>query len=124
MTGGGDHARAQDNFSALLEGEIADDERRFVDQHLRGCIVCRTELERMRRTLGTLVGLRTKAPSSFLADIQAQIHQRSRGRFFGPKWRLFGRIPFEWVSMAMIIAMLVYYIATMYAAPTGVSPGG
>lgn len=124
MTNEGEHARARDSFSGLLEGDLPDEDRRFVDQHLRTCIVCRTELEHMRRTLGTLVGLRAKAPPTFLADIQTQIHERSKGRFFGRKWRLFGRIPFEWASMAMIIAMLVYYIVTLYAAPSGIIPGG
>ena len=62
------------------------------------------------------------APSSFLPSIQKQIYDRSRGRFFGRRWKLFGRIPFEWVSLAMIIAMLIYYIALMHGAPSGVHP--
>ena len=67
--------------------------------------------------------MRERAPNSFLADIQKQIHTRSKGRFFGGRRLLFGRIPFEWVSLAMIVAMLVYYIITQHASPTQVAPG-
>ena len=63
-----------------------------------------------------------KAPSSFLPDIQQQIHTRSRGRFFGRRWLLFGRIPFEMISLVMIVVMLVYYILTLQSAPTTVTP--
>jgi hypothetical protein len=55
-----------------------------------------------------------------LPAIQNQIFMRSRGRFFGRRWKLFGRIPFEWVSLVMIVAMLIYYIALLHGAPSGV----
>ena len=72
--------------------------------------------------LGRLHGLRAAAPPSFLSDIKSQIHRRSRGRFFAKRWLLFGRVPFEWVSFLMILAMLLYYIVEMQSAPTGVTP--
>jgi anti-sigma factor RsiW len=117
------HARAQAAFSAYFDGEISDDERRTLEQHLSVCIQCRTELTRFKATLSQLGDLRARAPSSFLADIQNQIRQRSGGRFFGGRRLLFGRIPFEWVSLAMIVAMLVYYIVTQHGSPTQVTPG-
>jgi hypothetical protein len=57
-----------------------------------------------------------------LESVQAQINRRSRGRFFGKRFLLFGRIPFEWLSLAMIVAMLVYYIVVLQTSPTGVVP--
>ena len=119
----GAHGRAQAAFSSYLDGELPDEDRRFVDGHLSVCIQCRTELNRLRSTVQSLGGLRARAPGSFLLDIQNQIHQRSRGRFFGGRRLLFGRIPFEWVSLAMIVAMLVYYIVSQQSAPTQVAPG-
>jgi predicted anti-sigma-YlaC factor YlaD len=116
------HARAQDAFSAYLEGDLDPEQKRSVDQHLGVCIQCRTELERFRSTIGRLGDLRAKAPRSLLPDIQQQIHRRSHGRFFGRRWLLFGRIPFEWVSLAMIVVMLVYYIVSSQSSPTTVSP--
>ena len=66
--------------------------------------------------------LKESAPSTFLAGIKQQIHRRSRGRFFGRRWLLFGRIPFEWVSLATIVLMLIYFIIYLQGSPTGVRP--
>ena len=119
----GIHARAQAGFSAYLDGDLPDAERQFITEHLAVCIQCRTELARLKAAVQQLGGMREKAPRSFLADIQKQINTRSKGRFFGRRRLLFGRIPFEWVSLAMIVAMLVYYIISQHAAPTQVAPG-
>jgi anti-sigma factor RsiW len=117
-----DHAQAQENFTDYLDGTVGDRVRAEVDQHLAVCIQCRTELESLRRTVGSLGRLKRTAPPSFLPDIQQQIFRRSRGRFFAPRWKLFGKIPFEWISLATIIAMLVYYLAALHGSPAGVHP--
>lgn len=123
MTTADSHTRTVDALSAYLEGELPPAEKAAVEQHLATCIQCRTSLQRLRMTLGGLGHLRrAPAPSSFLADVQNQINRRSRGRFFGRRWMLFGRIPFEWLSLAMIVAMLVYYIVVLQSSPTGVTP--
>jgi hypothetical protein len=84
---------------------------------------CRVSLERFRRTVGGLGALKRNAPVSFLQNVQEQINRRSRGRFFGKRALLFGRIPFEWLSLAMIVAMLIYYVVVLQTSPTGVVPG-
>jgi anti-sigma factor RsiW len=117
-----DHAQAQDTFSDYVDGSLPERVRTEVDQHLAACIQCRTELTSFRKTVGSLGGLKQVAPPSFLGDITNQIYKRSRGRFFKPRWKLFGRIPFEWVSLGTIIAMLVYYIAMMHGSPGSVKP--
>ena len=123
MNAADSHTRTVDAFSAYFEGELPPEEKASVEHHLATCIQCRTSLERFRRTLGALGSLkRTAAPNSFLADIRQQINRRSRGRFFRRRWLLFGRIPFEWLSLAMIVAMLVYYIVMLQSSPTGVKP--
>jgi predicted anti-sigma-YlaC factor YlaD len=124
MTAADVHARTADRFSAYLDGELTPDERTAMERHLAACIQCRTNLDQFRRTVGNLSKLKGKAPMSFLPDIQGQIHARSRGRFFGKRWMLFGRIPFEWVSLAMIIAMLIYYLVSLQVSPTSVTPHG
>jgi anti-sigma factor RsiW len=116
------HARTAERFSAYLDGELTPEDRSSVDGHLAICIQCRTNLEQFRRTVGNLARLKEKAPASFLPDIQTQIHHRSRGRFFGKRWMLFGRLPFEWVSLAMIVAMLIYYLVSLQSSPTTVTP--
>jgi len=116
------HTRLNERMSAYLEGELPSEEKAAVEQHLATCIQCRTNLNQFRATLGKLSQLKKKAPRSFLPDIQQQINSRSRGRFFGRRWMLFGRIPFEVISLVMIVAMLVYYIVSLQSAPTTVTP--
>lgn len=115
-----DHHSAAEMFSSYLDGELAGPAKVNLEQHLAVCIQCRTELEEFRRAVGGLGRLKHPAPESFLPQIQKQIFLRSRGRFFGGRGKLFGRIPFEWVSLAMIIAMLIYYIVYLRSSPTGV----
>jgi anti-sigma factor RsiW len=117
------HKRATEAFSAYVDGELPSAERANVDEHLATCIQCRVSLERFRRTVGKLGALKRAAPGSFLEKVQAQINRRSRGRFFNKRFLLFGRIPFEWISLTMIVAMLVYYIVFLQSTPTGVVPG-
>jgi len=117
------HQRIAEVFSAYVEGELPAAERTRVDEHLATCLQCRVSLERFRRTVGRLGALKRPAPGNFLAGVQAQINRRSRGRFFGKRHLLFGRVPFEWLSLAMIVAMLLYYIVFLQTTPTGVVPG-
>jgi anti-sigma factor RsiW len=117
------HQRTTEAFSAYVDGELAPSDRARVDEHLAACIQCRVSLERFRRTVGKLGVLKRPAPGNFLEGVQAQINRRSRGRFFGKRFMLFGRIPFEWLSLATIVAMLVYYIVFLQTSPTGVVPG-
>jgi len=122
-----DHEQAQSNFSDYVDGSLSERVRAEVDAHLAACIQCRTELTGFRETVGSLGRLKQMkqmAPPSFLGDIKQQIYKRSHGRFFRPRWKLFGRIPFEWVSLGTIIAMLVYYIAVLHGSPSGVHPTG
>jgi anti-sigma factor RsiW len=116
------HAETTAKLSAYVDGELGAPDRAALDQHLAACPRCRKDLEQFRETIGKLAKLKRKAPGSFVSDIQQQIHERSRGRFFGRRWMLFGRIPFEWVSLLMIVAMLVYYIVVLQSSPTSVSP--
>jgi anti-sigma factor RsiW len=117
-----DHEQAQGQFSSYVDGSLGPRERTDLEQHLASCEPCRTELGAFRSTVGSLGRLKRPAPPNFLPSVQQQIYRRSRGRFFGQRWKLFGRIPFEWVSLVMIIAMLIYYIALLHGAPTAVKP--
>jgi anti-sigma factor RsiW len=118
-----DHEQASSMFSDFLDGTLVPRDKAALEQHLAACIQCRTDLESFRRAVGSLGRLKQAAPPRFLPEIQQQINKRSRGRFFSRRWKLFGRIPFEWVSLATIIAMLIYYIAMLHGTPGGVKPG-
>jgi len=117
-----DHQQAAERFSAYLDGELKEDEKVALEDHLASCIQCRTDLAALRRTLGQLVKLRREAPHDLLSNVQNQIFVRSRGRFFSRRWRLFGKIPFEWISLGTIVLMLVYYVVLKHLTPSGVKP--
>jgi anti-sigma factor RsiW len=117
-----DHEQAAELFSDFVDGTLASRDKEALEQHLAACIQCRTDLESFRRAVGSLGKLKQAAPAGLLPNIQQQIYRRSRGRFFGKRWLLFGRIPFEWISLAAIIGMLIYYIATLHGTPGGVKP--
>jgi anti-sigma factor RsiW len=117
-----DHTQAQEMFSDFVDGSLVERDKSALEQHLSACIQCRTELESFRRAVGSLGKLKQPAPANLLPGIHQQIYTRSRGRFFGKRWKLFGRIPFEWVSLATIIAMLIYYLAMLHGTPGGVKP--
>jgi anti-sigma factor RsiW len=117
-----DHQKASDAFSDYVDGTLGPLEKSELEQHLAACIQCRTDLQAFRQAVGSLGKLKGGAPPSFLVDVQQQIYRRSRGRFFKQRWKLFGRIPFEWVSLIMIVAMLIYYLALLHGSPTAVRP--
>lgn len=123
MKGGDIHQRMQEQFSDYLDKLLSPEDATKLEEHIGGCMQCRVALDRLKRTVGGLSNLRRSAPHNFLTDIQKQINVRSKGRFFGKKMLLFGRIPFEWLSLAMIVAMLIYYIIFLQGSPTNVVPG-
>ena len=56
-----------------------------------------------------LSGLSSVSPPRDLAKaVPALIHRRSQGRFFGQK-RLADRLPFEWISLVMLLVLAVTY---------------
>jgi len=57
-----------DLFSAYVDGELAADERRAVEDHVAACPACRMELDALRRAAARLRSLERAAPPPLLAD--------------------------------------------------------
>jgi hypothetical protein len=57
-----------DLLSAYVDGELAAEERRAVEDHLAACPGCRAELDGMRRVASRLRSLERAAPPPLLAD--------------------------------------------------------
>jgi len=112
--------QVRSQLSDYVEGELDAATRVRIERSLKSCPQCQAELDALTATMRELHALRTPAPPSFLSDIRSQIHKRSKGRFFASRRLLFGRIPFEWLSFAMIVLMLLYYIFTSQSSPVGV----
>ncbi len=67
-------------LSALIDGELDIDERRYVHEHLQECAACREAAEEFGHIHGVVVGLpRLVAPAAFVSDVIG-VRQRPRAR--------------------------------------------
>jgi hypothetical protein len=71
-----------------LHGELDDDTRRQVEQHISGCPDCRTDLEQ-ERSLGRVLGQSASddPPEEYWGSYNQRVRSRLRG-VFGMLWRL------------------------------------
>ena len=116
------HEAAQAEFSDYCDEELAPPARAALEAHLAGCAPCRAELDAFRRTLAAMRGAAAAppaAPPEFLDDLKAQIHRRSRGRFFGQRRRGYR---LELFSLVMLIVALTIYVALRMAQPLWLTP--
>jgi anti-sigma factor RsiW len=106
-----EHQEAKDRFDRYYEGDLPPEEQRAVDAHLASCAECRGDYERLVEALGALARLRsTHAPKDFLDGVQGRIRKRSRGRFFGRRPDFTSRLPYEVLSVVMLIAILAIFL--------------
>jgi anti-sigma factor RsiW len=106
-----DHQEAKDRFDRYYEGDLPAEEQRAMDAHLASCGECRAEYQRLVQALGALSRMRaTHAPKDFLDAVQGRIRKRSRGRFFGRRPDFTARLPYEVLSVVMLIAILAIFL--------------
>ena len=105
------HQDAQDRFDRYYEGDLPAKEQEAMDAHLGACAECREEYQRLVKTLGALAKMRaTHAPGGFLDAVQGRIRKRSRGRFFSRRQDITSRLPYEVLSVVMLIALLAIFL--------------
>ena len=105
------HQEAQDRFDRYYEGDLPADEQRAMDAHLAECTACRESYQKLASTLGALARMKaTHAPGDFLDAVQGRIRKRSRGRFFGRRQDITSRLPYEVLSVVMLIALLAIFL--------------
>jgi predicted anti-sigma-YlaC factor YlaD len=112
------HADFEVEFTDLLEQTLSEERRREVEAHLATCEGCRLAFEEYREAVSALSGLhKMGAPQHFEREVEATIHRRSRGRFFGRK--TFGdRVPFELIAVLVLgLGLLVYFL--IWSSQTG-----
>jgi anti-sigma factor RsiW len=106
-----DHEEAKERFDRYYEGDLPPAEQQAMDAHLASCGECRDEYQRLVRALGALSQMRsTRAPKDFLDGVQGRIRKRSRGRFFGRRPDFASRLPYEVLSVVMLIAILAIFL--------------
>jgi hypothetical protein len=97
--------------SALLDGELAPDERAQVEAHLASCPECTAELAALARTLGMLHGLpAARAPLGFVDRVLEAArpmpwHRRWGRRLFQPRHV---KLPLEAAAVVLVALGAVY----------------
>jgi anti-sigma factor RsiW len=105
------HDEIEQRFDSYREGELSPEEQRAMDDHLAACAPCRESYERFLRTMAALSHLPgARAPTDFVDSVEGQVRRRSRGRFFAsrPDWST--RLPYELLSVVMLIAILAVFL--------------
>jgi anti-sigma factor RsiW len=64
-----EHRWTHAQLSEYLDGELGEDERARLEEHVRWCPECRRVLESLRRTVEGLMGLRVATPESVATGV-------------------------------------------------------
>ncbi len=105
------HQDVQDRFDRYYEGDLPAEEQQAMDAHLAECTACREEYQKLMKTLAALAKMKaTHAPGDFLDRVQGRIRKRSRGRFFSRRPDFTSRLPYEVLSVVMLIALLAIFL--------------
>ena len=116
-----DHQEAKDRFDRYYEGDLPADDQQAMDAHLASCAECREEYQRLVQALGALSRMRgAHAPKDFLDAVQGRIRTRSKGRFFSRRPDLTSRLPYEVLSVVMLIAILAIFLYVFLGKGGGV----
>jgi anti-sigma factor RsiW len=105
------HEEAKERFDDYREGELPEGEQQAMTEHLAVCDSCRESYARFLETMNAVSRIPgARAPAGFVDAVQGQIRRRSRGRFFAsrPDWS--NRLPFELLSVVMLVAILAIFL--------------
>ncbi len=116
-----EHREAEELLSALLDGELPEDQRRAVEAHLAECEVCRRNLESLRRTMDLVSGLPPRpAPSHFAEAVRRNLRRTSRRRRWNAARRLEEKVPYETMAILMLLVLLAIFFMFVYFPATGI----
>lgn len=94
--------KLQERLSAYLDNEVSGQERRLLEEHLRSCAECRTELEALQAAGDVVKTLPEVTPSP---DFRARFWQKVRES--APVQTLWERIALRWIPVPVVLAALV-----------------
>jgi anti-sigma factor RsiW len=110
-----EHARAEAQFSAFVDGMLPAAERAALEQHLASCERCRGELDSFKQTMAAVQKSSPVTPSpEFMDKLRSQIRTRSRGRFFGDRPRSY---KLEIASLVMLVVAVTIYLVLQMVQP-------
>jgi len=103
--------------------ELPSSERLRVDAHVKGCLACREELERLQLTGAALCSLRDEEIPQRIAFVSDQIFEPSAlRRWASAFWGSTARLGFA--SAAMLSVSLIYFAAGFTASKPAPAPHG
>jgi hypothetical protein len=97
-------------------GELAHDEQRSVDVHVKTCTVCREELDELRLTQSALLTVRDEEPPRRIAFVSDKIFEPN---WWQRLWSSGARLGFASAAM-LSVAILVHAWASRPVAPLNV----
>jgi anti-sigma factor RsiW len=138
-----EHSAVRDLLSLAVAGVLDPAEQRQVEEHLRGCDACRTELNEWRRLARVLRELPTpQAPPKLVLQTRRllEAYTAAKGKYQGSRlvlvfligfswivsvltWQLVGRLDIpltQWLNVSSTIIWIAYigttWLATVLAA--------
>ncbi len=114
-----DCSKARDLIPQYCSGELDDDTRRQLEEHISGCPDCRTEIER-ERSLGRILGesVSDDPPAEYWNDYNGEVRSRIRGAF-AMSWRM-GCLPGG--LLGLIVGGLAFVLLSFGHGLAGVGP--
>jgi hypothetical protein len=108
-----EHEIAQGLLSEYLEGELAEDRYRSMEDHLQGCETCQNDLRTLKNTLQLVQNIPpVRAPVRFASSVRKRA--KKAGLFSRRRNRLFPRqmIAFE-ATLVVILATMASIVFTL-----------
>jgi anti-sigma factor RsiW len=119
-----DHESARAYFTEYHDGELADADRRALEEHLSSCAACSSEWDTYRRAIEEVSGLRTLAPSEdFARQVSLAIELRAARRRNRGGLSLTG-VRMAVLSLVLIMLFIMAYLTylLLFAAPEKPNP--
>jgi len=108
------HEEASQLWTEYLDRTLHPDVEAQLEEHMKTCVVCRREIEELKRSVNALSGLhKLSAPVDLSVGVADRIRKRSRGRFFAKR----DRVPYQMFSLVMLAILLAVYVALSMLNP-------
>lgn len=103
------HKKYLKQVSAFMDGELAPDEIKVLQTHLKTCAPCRQKLEQMQKLRQIFAVQTGYSPNPFFATkVMAAARERAATSF----WNMFDFIPKPVMNSALVVAALLFIIIT------------
>lgn len=112
-----DHNKAKELLSEYLDGELCEENRLELENHLEFCVDCTKDFEQLKKTINVLSSISTlEAPEDFEKKVRERLKKRARRRDLETSENLSNKVPFETVCLIMLVILAAFYLM-LYLLP-------